>query len=143
MGDGPFLLVDCEEVDAPPDPDGAGEVAGDHPVAGRVEPDHHDGVGVGLPLLLGGLGVLVPDGDATWVDGRVPLSQPMARMGLKGCHSMQVGVMDLDSSYWCLSPLSLKRWILLEVVMAIVGLMGTLETAILMILSWLFFRSLI
>ena len=59
----------------------------------------------------------------------------MARMGLKGCHSIQVGVMDLDSSYWCLSPLSLKRWILLEVVMAIVGLMGTLETAILMILS--------
>jgi hypothetical protein len=67
----------------------------------------------------------------------------MARMGWVGCHSMQVGVMERESSYWCLSPLSLKRWILLEVVMAMVGLMGTLDTAILMIRSWLFRRSLI
>lgn len=26
-----------------------------------------------------------------------PLSQPMARMGLEGCHSMQVGVMERES----------------------------------------------
>lgn len=51
---------------------------------------------------------------------------------------MQVGVIALDSSYWCFYPLSLKRWILLEVVIAIVGFIGTFETAILMILSWLF-----
>lgn len=67
----------------------------------------------------------------------------MARMALKGCHSMQVGVMDRESSYWCLSPLSLKRWILLEVVIAIVGFMGTLLTAIRMIRSWFPLRSLI
>lgn len=71
------------------------------------------------------------------------MSQPMARIGWVGCHSMHVGVIDRESSYWCLSPLSLKRWILLEVVMAMVGLIGTLETAILMIRSWLFRRSFI
>lgn len=56
----------------------------------------------------------------------------MARMGLMGCHSMQVGVMLRDSSYWCFSPDSLNRWILLEVVMAMVGFTATFDTAILM-----------
>jgi hypothetical protein len=98
---------------------------------------------VRFSLFFGGLGVLVPDCDASWVGRKVPLSQPMARMALEGCHSMQVGVIERESSYWCLSPLSLKRCILLEVVMAMVGLIGTLDTPIRMILSWLFLRSLI
>jgi hypothetical protein len=103
--DSPLLLVDCQQVDATPHPDRASEVAGDHAVASGAELDQHDGVGVRLALLLGRLRVLVPNSDPACVREGIPLSQPMARMGLLGCHSMQVGVMERESSYWCLSPL--------------------------------------
>lgn len=98
MCDCPLFLVHGQQVDATPYPDGAGEIAGDHSAAGGVEPDQHDGVHVGLALLLRRLGVLIPYRDATYaITPCVPLSHPIASTGLNGCHSIAVGVIALDS----------------------------------------------
>ena len=119
MSHGLFLLMKYEEIAALPDSDSASEIAGDHPITRRVEPDNYRG-GVRFPLLLGCLLALVPENDSTCMDRWIPLSRSIARMGFMGCHSMQVGVMG-SKSHRCLLLLSIKRLILFEAILAIVG----------------------
>ena len=99
MSDGPILLVVGQKINAAPNGHHASKVAGDHAAACRVEPYEHNWIGVGLGFLLRRLRLLVPDSNPTYINSKVPLSQPIARIGLNGCHSMQVGVILLESSY--------------------------------------------
>ena len=62
MRDGPFLLVNCKQIDASPHTDCSSQVTGNHSVASGTKLDQHNGIGMRLSLLFRCLGILIPDG---------------------------------------------------------------------------------
>lgn len=63
MRDGPFLLIDCKQIDASPHTDSSSQVTCNHSIASWAELDQHNGIRMRLSLFLRCLGILIPDGN--------------------------------------------------------------------------------